>query len=374
MDDLDLGYLMAVSGALVRSPRLLRTLLDELETPRRIIGFARGSSVAPSSTRFGEIARARVASIDDACARRSLRDLEGSGARVVLEADAEYPAAFRDLYDPPPLIYLRGAPIDSGCRCVAIVGSRAATSYGRTVASSMAADFSAYGASVVSGLARGIDASAHEGALRGGARTIAVVGSGLSVLYPSYHADLAARIVDRGGSVLSEFPPTSAARPHHFPMRNRLVAAMAHATIVVEAGARSGALITARLADELGRAVYALPGDVGRPTSAGTNALIKDGVPLITDADDAAGLLGWRSSAPDPISPAEPHDGDGDAFVALIAGGDATVDAIVERTGADVAQVSARLTLLELRGTIRRLGDGSYAPVNESHPSKRRRG
>ena len=277
MDELDRGYLMAVSGALVWTPRLLRSWLDGCGGARALLQVVETDDATPpyGAEPLGSRAIARLRAIDDRAAAHAIADLQRSGARVLTDADPEYPPSLRDLNDAPPLVYVRGNASAIGERAVAIVGSRAATAYGRTVAAELAAGFGALGACIVSGLARGIDAAAHKAALDAGAPTVAVVGSGLSALYPPYHSLLADDIVAAGGAVLSEFPPMLPAHAHQFPMRNRIVAALSRATILVEAGTRSGALITARLADELGRRVFAIPGDVGRPTSAGTNALIK---------------------------------------------------------------------------------------------------
>jgi DNA processing protein len=152
---------------------------------------------------------------------------------------------------------------------------------------------------------------------------------------------------------------------HHFPMRNRIVAALAHATVVVEAGMRSGALITARLADELGRHVFAVPGDIGRPTSAGTNGLIKDGVPLVTSASDIAALVGWQIAMPTVES-----DAGSDPILKLIGRAGISIDDLCERTGLDAASLLARLTLLEIGGAVARLPGGGYATVKPGRPQK----
>ncbi len=360
MDELDRGYLMAVAGALVWSPRPLRTWLDACGSARGVCDAVRSIDVGtpPGVEPLSAAALARIREIDDSAARRANDDLERSGARLITDADADYPAPLHDLADPPPVIYVRGDPGAFGTRAVAIVGSRAATSYGRHVAATLAGEFGSLGACIVSGLARGIDAAAHKAALAAGAPTVAVVGSGLSALYPPYHSLLADDIVEAGGAVLSEFPPLLPPRAHQFPMRNRIVAALANATIVVEAGERSGALITARLADEIGRHVFAIPGDVGRPTSAGTNGLIKDGVPLITGALDAARLLGWAAT---PSAQERDASDTTDPLLALVPSAGIDADELAARTNLDVGSLLARLTLLEIRGLVERLPGGSFA-------------
>lgn len=348
-------------------PRALATWLRALGSARAVVKSVRMlEAPPPNAEALSANARARLALIDDAAARAALDAAARSGARVVLDSDAEYPVSLRDLCDAPLVLYVRGALACTARRAVAIVGSRAASAYGRSVAASMSADFAAFGASVVSGLARGVDAAAHKGAIDAGVPTVAVLGSGIRALYPDYHALLADEIVSGGGAVLSEFPPSEPARAFQFPMRNRVVAALAHATIVVEASARSGALITARLADELGRRVFAVPGDVVRPTSRGTNALIADGVPLVTSAADAAGLMGWSCEA----QPSADEHAPSDALLVLIAEEGRTVDELALRTGSPVAELASRLMLLELAGAVESRPGGIYAAVRQRPPSK----
>jgi len=363
VDDLELGYLMAVAGALVWSPRTLRAWLRVLGNPRALAAWAREHAGRPpdSTPALAPVALARLAAVDDDGAHRALEALERSGARALVPDDSDYPNALRDLDDAPPVLYVRGDPHAAGGRAAAIVGSRAATSYGRALAASFAADFVSCGACVISGLARGIDAAAHKGALAARGKTVGVVGSGVNALYPPYHALLADDIVAAGGALLSEFPPDMPAQPFHFPMRNRLVAALSGITIVVEAGRRSGALITARLADELGRHVFAVPGDVGRATSAGTNALIKDGVPLVESGIEAAQLAGWASIVPSSSSAAAPSADDPLLAHLDVVGTD--IESLSARSGIDMPALLAQLTLLEIRGVIVRQPGGRYAAV-----------
>lgn len=370
MDDLELGYLLAVAGAGAWAPRPLASWLRALGSPRAIVDHIRAHEGAPpdGAEALSFDALTRLAQVDEAAAAGALEEARGANVRIVLHSDADYPAKLRDLCDLPLVLYCRGHLGALERRCVAIVGSRAATSYGRSVATAMASDFAAFGVTVVSGLARGIDAAAHRGAIEASAPTAAVLGSGVCALYPPYHALLAEEIVVAGGTVLSEFPPSMTARSHQFPMRNRVVAALADATVVVEASNRSGALITARLADELGRAVYAIPGDVTRPTSCGTNALIADGVPLVTGAADVAALLNWEplglSSSSAPSGSQENRD-----LLKLLDGGTG-IDELSARMGAAAADVAARLTLLELQGIVERKPGGNYALVRGGAASK----
>jgi len=377
MDSLDDGYAMAVAGALVWTPRLLRAWIDACGSAREVRAWVGARDVPPDGVpALSAAALERLRAIDDDVARRALDTLAASGAQLLRDGDEGYPAAFNDLADPPPLLYVKGAIGALGTRPVAIVGSRAATTYGRQVAASLAADLGAFGACIVSGLARGIDACAHSAALAASAPTVAVIGSGLTALYPPYHALLADEVVAAGGAVVSEFPPLEGARAHHFPMRNSLVAALAVATIVVEAGRRSGALITARLADELGRHVYAIPGDVTRPTSVGTNELIKDGVTLVTGGADIASLLGWDAPFGQPESNSASHDDRAvdDPVLARLTMSGVDVDELATQCSMGLPALLARLTLLEIEGLAVRLPGGTYAAVKrERAPNARHR-
>ncbi|MDQ6767418.1 MAG: DNA-processing protein DprA [Candidatus Eremiobacteraeota bacterium] len=360
MDELELGYLLAVSGAAVWTPRPLVAMLSTLGGARAIVSYARAAPAIPppDCELLGAEALDRIAAINDDHARVALDDARALDHQFITSSASGYPRRLHDLCDPPPVMYYRGCLAALDGNVVALVGSRAATPYGRSMAGSTAADFVLYGASIISGLARGIDAAAHRGALRGQTPTIAVIGSGLRALYPSYHSQLAAEIVAAGGAIISEFPPTMTARPHQFPMRNRLVAALADATFVIEAGAKSGALITARLACELGRHVFALPGDVGRSTSEGTNGLIKDGVALATSASDIAAVLGWH-----PIVNANAVNRQHDAVLETLAPGGSTIDEVCAKTGLDSATIAAQLTMLEMAGVVERHAGGLYGAV-----------
>jgi len=367
MEELDLGYLLAVSAAAVWAPRPLVAMLTTLGGPRALVQYARASSheSPPACELLGAEALDRIATVDEPAARTALKEARKDGHQFVTSADPCYPARLHALCDPPPVLYHRGRIDVLDGRVVALVGSRGATPYGRSMAGMVAADFAAYGVTVVSGLARGIDAAAHRGSIQQQAPTVAVLGSGLRALYPPYHSRLADEIVAAGGAIISEFPPNMPARQHQFPMRNRLVAALADATFVIEAGTKSGALITARLASELGRHVFALPGDVGRSTSEGTNGLIKDGVALATGAADVAGVLAWSIM----LAATEANDLANALIVALAPGG-SSIDEVCIKTGLDSATVSAQLTMLEMQGLAQRQPGGLYVAVRGAPVAK----
>jgi DNA processing protein len=274
------------------------------------------------------------------------------GIRVVHRGEDDYPAWLGRIYDPPSLLWTLGSlASDEGVRAVAIVGSRAATPLGRAFARALAADLAAAGLTIVSGLARGIDTAAHQGALDAGGRTVAVLGSGLDWIYPPENLGLA-RAVTRLGALVSEFPPGTRPWKQNFPRRNRTIAGWARATVVVEAGEKSGALHTARAALDEGRDVLAVPGHPSQPGYAGTNALLRDGAALVRDASDVLAELGMAPLA----APAPRSVRTGDPLLdALRRSVPAGIDELAAATALPVPELLVRLSELELSGRVRRL-------------------
>jgi DNA processing protein len=270
------------------------------------------------------------------------------GIALVALGDPRYPALLRRIYDPPPVLYVRGVLAEDEAAAVAVVGARAATAAGRALARSMARDLAAWGATVVSGLARGIDTAAHEGALDASGRTVAVLGCGLDRTYPPENERLAGRITS-AGAVVSEFALGTPPLPEHFPRRNRVIAGWSRAVVVVEAAARSGALNTARCAADEGRDVLAVPGHPTQPTSAGANQLIRDGAGLVRSAIDVAQEIGIEPPAATTATPGDP------LLRALAGDAPATLEELRDRSGLETGALLARLTDLELRDVIRRL-------------------
>jgi DNA processing protein len=285
--------------------------------------------------------------------------LSARGLRFVGRGEAAYPPLLRELHDPPPGLFLRG----SGAlgllarRAVAIVGARACSSYGSQVARLLGRELAAAGLAVVSGLARGIDGEAHRGALEPGGLTLAVLGCGVDRDYPAAHAQLAARITERG-LVVSEYAPGVEPAPWRFPARNRIIAGLACATIVVEARERSGALITADFALEAGREVFAVPGEITSALSAGTNALLRLGATPLTSAADVFEALGV-----DVAAKPEPALGETPARVLeALAREPCGIDGLIRETGLDAAAVATALAELELAGAVAE-ADGLYRGV-----------
>ncbi|MES1247496.1 MAG: DNA-processing protein DprA [Actinomycetota bacterium] len=273
------------------------------------------------------------------------RELAAGGFRFVPRA--ELPPLLAAVHDPPVGLFVRGdGDLELLCaETVAVVGARACSGYGASVARMLGRELGGAGLVVVSGLARGVDAEAHRGALDAGAATVAVLGCGIDRDYPAAHRELARRIAVTG-LVVSEYAPGVEPAPWRFPARNRIIAGLCAATVVVEARERSGALITADLALEEGREVFAVPGEIGSALSAGTNGLLKVGASLLTGARDVLGVYG--------LTPAE--SGEPEGLLDLLP---ATADELARRTGLPVAQISHTLLRLELAGRLT-VSDGIY--------------
>jgi DNA processing protein len=294
----------------------------------------------------------------------------GVVAREIARSDAEYPALLREVPTAPATLYVRGGLVDGDALAVAIVGSRRATSYGLDVAEMLAADLAARGVTVVSGLARGIDSAAHRGALRVGGRTLAVLGSGVDVVYPPENRRLAAEIAERG-ALLSQFAPGTPPLPHHFPTRNAVIAGMSLAVVVVEAAERSGSLITARLAAELGREVLAVPGRITALESRGANRLIQDGAAVAMGWEDVVGLLPerWKAclreapSAPAQAAEVLPDLLEARQVLSLLSDDPVDIDIVIERSGLGAGRVSAALLDLELEGRVRQIEGKRFVRV-----------
>jgi DNA processing protein len=290
--------------------------------------------------------------------------LKELGIRALTLLDDEYPALLRQVADPPPVLFVRGRLIPADAQSIALVGTRRATSYGRAVAQRLARDLVAAGVTIVSGLAKGVDTHAHHAALDAGGRTLAVLGNGLDQVYPPENAGLACQIVDADrGAVVSEFAPGVPPDAVNFPRRNRIISGLSIATVIVEAGERSGALITADFALEQGREVMVVPGNIFSPTSIGSNELLKQGATPVTSAQDVLDALGPRDAerAPASLARGVPELGSEETTVWQALGGEPRhVDDLARTLGVGPGGVSATLALLELRGLARQVGPMLY--------------
>jgi DNA processing protein len=293
----------------------------------------------------------------------------GSGTEIVLCTDAAYPPLLAATSGAPTALYVQGSVGLLGTAQLAMVGSRSPTPAGRATAREFAAHFARGGLTITSGLALGIDAASHEGALKGGGATVAVCGTGLDRVYPAEHAPLAARIRERGGALVSEFPPGTPPQRGNFPLRNRIISGLSLGTLVVEAGRESGALITARLALEAGREVFAIPGSIHSPQSRGCHQLIRDGARLVEAAADVWTELGISvgkerlTGAAEPAGSSPVLDKEYEMLLDALGFEPATIDALVARTDLPSESIASMLLILELEGRIQALPGGRYGRV-----------
>ena len=297
-------------------------------------------------------------SLDDEMAR-----IERAGITIVTRADTGYPRLLNEIPVPPPVLYVKGALRPEDDLAVAIVGTRRLTSAGREIAGRLAADLAEADVTVVSGLARGIDAAAHQAALRAGGRTIAVLGCGVNVVYPPEHRNLSAQIVEQG-ALVSDYPPDAKPDAPNFPARNRIISGLSLGVIVVEAPQRSGALITCDFAADQSRDVFVVPGSILSAASAGSNRLLRDGARPITCADDVLEDLNLgRRQQQAAVQQTLPLDDDERRLLALLTGEAQHIDEISAAANLPIAQTGALLLTMELKGLVRDVGTRHYARV-----------
>lgn len=300
---------------------------------------------------------------------RTLERLEKNKIDVITLTDSRYPQLLKNICDPPVCLYVKGRLI-SDETCIGVVGSRRASGYGISIAKRICMELQSYNICVISGMARGIDTAAHHGALSGGGRTIAVFGCGLDIVYPPENRRLMERIIENG-AVVSEYPPGVWPAPHHFPVRNRIVSGMSIGVLVVEAGEKSGSLITAQLALEQGRDVYALPGNVISINSKGTNKLIQDGAKLVASVNDILEEVFWyknfkggsvldldsyrsRKRFLDELDPVEKN------VFEMLSVESLAIDELHKKIGCEMPILHRTLLSLEMKGIIKREAGGKY--------------
>ncbi len=292
--------------------------------------------------------------------------IAAQGIQVVTWEDDTYPERLHTIDAAPPVLYMRGEVSSVDAWAVAIVGTRRVTRYGRQVAEELAAALAAQGITVVSGLARGVDGVAHRAALRAGGRTLAVLGSGVDKIYPPEHRHLADEICAQG-AILSDYAPGTPPDAVNFPPRNRIIAGLSLATVVVEAGESSGALITARFALEQGREVFAVPGNIYAPLSVGPNRLIRDGARPLLSVDDLLDALNVsRVAQYRQARLALPDDPVEAQLLSLLENESLHVDELSVHANLPVSEVSAALTMMELKGLVRQVGSMHYVAVRET--------
>ncbi|HVN44234.1 MAG TPA: DNA-processing protein DprA [Steroidobacteraceae bacterium] len=345
----------------VLTARQLRELLNRAgnDVERALtMRITQGVDLAPATQQF-------LATPDEPAVEADLAWLASSGVRIVLSSDPDYPALLRQLEDAPAALYVQGSVAALSTPQLAMVGSRSPTPAGRATAREFASWFAGAGLTITSGLALGIDAASHEGALAGGGQTVAVFATGLDRVYPPEHAALAQRIAAHG-ALVSEFPPGTLPLRGYFPRRNRLIAGLSLGTLVVEAARRSGSLITARRALEAGREVFAIPGSIHSPLARGCHQLIKSGAKLVEEAADVLSEL--NISVPKEVvtrGQSESHlpralDKEYEMLLDALGFEPATVDVLVARTHLPGESVASMLLILELEGRVAALPGGRY--------------
>jgi DNA processing protein len=312
--------------------------------------------------------------IESLFAIRSKVDLAGllerycaQGIDVMTWEETGYPKRLKEIDQPPPVLYLRGKLLPEDDWTVAIVGTRRITAYGRQIAEELSGYLASNGVTIVSGLARGVDKVAHEAALQAGGRTLAVLGSGVDRVYPPEHLQLAGKIITQG-ALISDYPPGTPPEGMNFPPRNRIISGLSQATVVIEAGETSGALITATFAAEQGREVFAVPGNIHAPQSKGTNRLIRDGARPLLRVEEVLEVLNLQQIQEHRLARTLLPVDDVEACILNVLGDEPLhVDEIRSQSGLPIDKVSATLALMELKGMVRQVGGMNYVTLRETH-------
>src|SRR3954468_7343482 len=340
-------------------PVRLRKLLEVFQEPQQILAAKRSElrKVEGIGNEVGDQISNWESTVDLSAELQRIRDF---GALVLTQQSASYPRALREIHAPPIVLYVWGELLDRDHHAIGVIGARRTTHYGTESAKKLAYQLAYAGLTVISGLARGIDTAAHQGALAAKGRTIAVIGSGLSKLYPPENAALAEKIADGNGAVVSEFSMEIEPDRQTFPMRNRIISGWSHGILVVEAGLNSGALITASQAIEQGRNVYAVPGHINAPSAMGSNRLIQQGAKLVMEAsdivDDRSILLPEAKPAPEAtVRPLPTLTDDERRVYDAINASETSIDDIATRAALPSATVSSTLLRLELKRLVKQL-------------------
>jgi len=347
------------------SPRAAAALLERFGGPEAV--FDASEAELRSVERLTDKGAAKVLAPAPAALDRDLKIIEEHRISVIPISSPDYPDSLRQIYDPPILLYVKGALVESDKMSIAIVGSRRASIYGKSVAERIAADLARRGLTIVSGGARGIDTAAHKGALAAGGRTIAFLGCGIDVGYPPENKNLFDAIAECG-AVISEFPLGAVPEPWRFPPRNRLISGISLGVLVCQSPQASGALITAGYAAEQGKDTFAVPGNVDDERNRGCHKLIQDGALLVQDASDILRELGIdtgedQESIRQMALPIESLNEQERDIAALLSLEPMPVDEIIEKTGLPAPMVSGTLTVLEMKNVVRRVPGNAYVRV-----------
>jgi DNA processing protein len=349
-------------------PRIGRVKLSQLES--HFGNLEKAWRATPSELKHAGLDRGAVNAVTYWQSKISLDEemekLECYGIKVLTFHDKDYPSRLKEIYDYPPLLYIRGSILPQDEWCLAVVGTRRATVYGRQVAEEIVTDLARSQITIVSGLAKGIDSIAHRSALEAGGRSLAVFGCGLDVVYPAENATLARDIIQQG-AIISEYPLGTRPRADNFPRRNRIMSGLSLGVLVVEADETSGAMITARLALEQNREVFAVPGSILSPASNGTNHLIQEGAKLVRNYTDILEELNLTAVAQQmelkEVIPAS----DTEALLLKQLSAEPThIDEVCHGTGLPVSTVSSTLSMMELKGLVKQVGNMNYILSREA--------
>jgi DNA processing protein len=363
---------MALSYVTGVGSRTAAMLIDRFGSPAACFAASRASLKSLGLKRLSIEALASREQVD--CAERDLRELRKLGAGVITLTDERYPRSLRETYDPPVVLYCRGDLARALSQpAIAIIGSRRCSTYGKNVAQMLARELAARGVTIVSGLARGVDHAAHTGALEAGGLTVAVMGTGIDAIYPKEHRSLGERIIEQG-ALITEFPLGAPPLPQNFPFRNRVISGLCLGVLVVEGAERSGSLITARLAYEQGRDVFAVPGNITSANSFGPNYLIKDGAKLVQTWRDVveefpmeikATILGSErdQKRSDQLSFDEVSLSDEERrVIAMLKADEAThIDRLIESCGLGSGELMGALLKLEMSGRVKQMPGKNFA-------------
>lgn len=357
----DARYWLALDRIPGIGPETFRRLLKHFGLPEQVYA-------APHSELLklvdSKLAAAISAGLDESALAPTLSWLENPAHHLLTLADAAYPQSLLQIADPPPLLFVKGNIALLQNPAFAIVGSRQATPQGEKDATAFAQALSDAGFTIVSGMALGVDAAAHRGGLAGSASSIAVVGTGLDIVYPARNRELAHRLAEQG-ALVSEFPLGTPSKAANFPRRNRIISGLVRGVLVVEAAPQSGSLITARLAGEQGREVFAIPGSIHSPLARGCHRLIKQGAKLVESAQDILEELGERAAPASAHSSEDAYTGsqEEEGLVKHLGYSACSIDGLVRRTGLTAERVCAILLQLELSGRVSALPGGLYQVI-----------
>jgi len=354
-------------------PRIGRVKLSRLESHFGDLGSAWQAS--PAELKSAGLDRGSANAVGYWRAKISLdaemEKLERQGVRVLTYHDPDYPSRLKEIYDYPPVIYIRGTLLPQDEWCLAVVGTRRATVYGRQAAEEIVTDLARNKITIVSGLARGIDLVAHQSTLAAGGRTIAVFGCGLDIVYPAENAALA-RDITKQGALISEFPLGTRPRADNFPRRNRILSGLSLGVLVIEADETSGAMITAHLALEQNREVFAVPGSILSPTSRGTNHLIQEGAKLVRDYTDILEELNLNAvSQQMELTELLPTTDTESQLLKQLSTEPTHIDEVCRSSGLPIATVSSTLAMMELKGLVRQTGTMHYILSREARETYR---